>query len=181
MELGFAVYFFVVFGLGGLLLLTLAVYFARESVFRAERAVWSDRSARSRATFLSAVALSTLLLAVPLRMLWLTRPAAVPGLYKASAVWGFATLHLSSDGTFEETWRFTNEYNGNGEGGGSIQGRWRDSGRDWLTRDIILEPFRGFASYDREHSPRSSLSNVMAYGGRTVIEVDTGSDIVFAE
>ena len=181
MELGFALYFLVVFGLGGLLLLALTVYLMRELVFRTDRVSWSNRSRGSRAIFLTALVLTVLLLAIPLRMLWLTRLAAVPGLYTSSGVWGRATLRISPDGSFKEAWEFTNEYNGKSEGEGAIQGRWRDSGRDWLTRNITLQPFQGLASYDRGHSPRGSLSNVMAYGGHTVIEVDTGSDIVFAK
>jgi hypothetical protein len=181
LELGFAVYFLVVFGFGGLMLLALAVYFTRELIFRSDGAAWSSRSTRSRVMFLTALGLAVLLVAIPLRMLWLTRVAAVPGLYSSSGVWGRATLNVWPDGTFHETWSFRNEYNGKSEGDGAIQGRWRDSGRDWLTRNITLEPFQGLASYDRGHPPRSSQSNVMAYGGRTVIEVDTGSDITFAK
>ena len=86
---------------------------------------------------------------------------------------------MQPDGTFVETWRFRNEYNGTPEGEGVTQGTWRNAGRDWLTRNIELKSFKGLAEYDRDHVPGVTGANVMGYGGVTSIEVDSGSDIVF--
>jgi hypothetical protein len=83
------------------------------------------------------------------------------------------------DGRFSETWHFKNEYNGKAEGDGSVQGHWHDEGRDWLTRDIVLEPFTSLAEYSRGQSAGADRAIVMGYGGDTSIDVDSGADITF--
>ena len=179
MELGFLLYFLVVFGFGGLLLLGLTVYLLREFLIRGERPAWSARTTRSKMAVIISILLATWLLFVPLRLVWMTRVEAVPGRYVANGVWGNATLEMQRDGTFVETWHFKNEYNGKAEGDGSTQGHWRDEGRDWLTRNIVLEPFTPLAHYDRGKTYRTNSGIVTGYGGVTLIEVDSGADIAF--
>jgi hypothetical protein len=179
LELGYTLYFLVVFGLGGVLLVVLGVYLGWEIVTRRDRPSWSNRSGISKAKISLSVLLFAWLLFIPCRMIWMTRAGAIAGSYKSTGVWGTATLTMRQDGTFIETWRFKNEYNDKPEGEGVTQGTWRDAGRDWMTRDIDLQSFRGLAEYDRDHGPGASRANVMGYGGVTAIEVDTGSDIVF--
>ena len=89
---------------------------------------------------------------VPLRMIWVTRVSAIQGRYAAEGDWGSATLEVLRNGTFIETWYFKNEYNGKAAGDGSMQGQWRDAGRDWLTRDIVLEHFTPLDEHEREHA-----------------------------
>lgn len=69
MEVGFMLYFFVVFGLGGLLLLALLVYSVREFLVRKDRPAWSARTHRSKAIFVTAVVVTFCLTAVPLQMI----------------------------------------------------------------------------------------------------------------
>jgi hypothetical protein len=112
-------------------------------------------------------------------MVWMTRIGAVPGEYAAEGVWGSAKLEMHPDGSFLETWHFKNEYSGKPEGDGSTQGRWHDQGRDWLTRDIVLEPFTPLAGYNRSSLPGAQVAIVTGYSGGTSIEVDLGADITF--
>jgi hypothetical protein len=114
-------------------------------------------------------------------MFWITRVGAIPGKYAADGVWGNATLEMQRDGYFVETWHFKNESNGRPEGDGSAKGRWRDAGRDWLTRDIVLESFRPLAEYDRNRGVGAWKAIVMGYGGIISIEVDSGADIAFSK
>jgi hypothetical protein len=178
-ELGYALYFLVVFVFGGMLLLGLSTYFGWEVATRERRTPWSKRTRRAKAMIVLSGVLFAWLLFIPLRMIWVTRVSAIPGSYTSSGVWGTATLTMQPDGTFVEGWRFTNEYNGKPEGQGEIHGTWSNEGRDWLTRNIDLKSFKGLAEYDRNHIPGITGANVMGYGGVTLIEVDAGSDIVF--
>jgi hypothetical protein len=178
-ELGFVLYLLIVFGLGGLLLLGVVVYFVRELLVRSDRPAWSARSRPLKPVFVGAAILAVLLLSIPLRIVWVTRVGAIPGIYKADGVWGDATLNLRDDGTFIETWHFRNEFSGRAEGSGSGNGRWLDRGRDWLTRDIVLDPFTPLAAYNRGHAPYADSAIVAGYGGSTSIEVDLGADIAF--
>jgi hypothetical protein len=179
MELGWMLYFLVVFGFGGLLLIGSVVYLIRELLI--ERASWSGRIRRSKIAFVSVTLLSIGLFFVPLHMVWVTRVGALPGKYRAEGVWGNATLELNQDSKFIETWHFKNEYNGKVESDGSPQGQWNDDGRDWLTRNIVLEHFRPLASYDRGIKDQSPYANVMGYGGSISIEVDAGAEIMFVK
>jgi hypothetical protein len=178
-ELGFVLYFLIVFGVGSLLLVGVVVYFIREFLIRKDRPSWSLRSRRSKAALVGAALLAALLLFVPLRMLWVTRIGAIPGTYKANGVWGDASLELRVDGTFNEVWHFKNEYSGKPEGAASGAGHWRDEGRDWLTREIVLDPFTPLAEYNRGHTPGADSAIVTGYSGATSIEVDLGADITF--
>ena len=178
-ELGYIFYFLVVFGQGGLVVLAAVVYFVREFLVRLDRPSWSARSRRSKAASVGIGFLALLVVSVWLQMFWITRAEAVPGAYKAGGVWGNATLNLRNDGTFDETWQFKNEYSGKAEGAGSSNGRWHDKGRDWLTRDITLDPFTPLAEYGRGHEPYPISAIVAGYGGVTSIEVDQGADISF--
>ena len=177
MELGYAIYFFLVFVCGGLVLLACIVYLVIQLIIR--RTAWSARSRASKLTLIAVSAISVGLLSIPARMIWCTRYSAIAGSYASRGVWGNATLEMRSDGSFTETWHFTNEDSGKPGGDGTIQGRWWSSGRDWLTRDIILQPFRPLAGYDRQQSPWSYPALVEGYSGSTAIEVDAGADIVF--
>lgn len=179
MELGYLVYFLVVFIFGGLLLLVLAIYFIRELFLKKEQ--WDHRSTRSKVFLLAATALSAFVLSVPCRMIWVTRLGAVPGTYRAEGVWGKATMQIRPNGTFTETWQFKNEYTGKPEGDGSREGTWRDSRRDWFTRDIVLSPFKPLAEYDRAHIFKSFTATMEGYSGRTAMNVDYGSDIYFVK
>jgi len=179
MDLGADLYFLVVFVFGGLLLLAVTIYLLREFLIRGDRPVWSARSRGSKAIRVAALLLFAGLLFVPLHMVWNTRIAAVPGRYSTSGVWGHATLEFQRDGSFIETWYFVNEYNGKPEGDGSMQGHWRNEGRDWLTRDIVLEPFTPLAEYDREQTYQEDHVIVEGYGGATSIDVDSGANITF--
>jgi hypothetical protein len=176
-DLGFLVYFLVVFVFGSLLLLALVVYFLREFVIRGDRPSWSERTLNSKALLVFAILMFAGLIFVPLRMMWVTRIAAVLGKYSVDDVWGNATLEVRRDGSFTETWHFKNEYNGKDEGGGSIQGRWQDEGRDWLTRNIVLEPFTSLAEWDRGHIDAARPAIVEGYSFTTAIDVDPGADI----
>jgi hypothetical protein len=178
MELGYMVYFLVI-GLGGILLLGLAIYFGWEIVTHERRPSWSHRTRRAKVTITLAGLVFAWLLFIPLRMIWITRFSAVPGSYASEGVWGAATLTMRLDGSFVESWRLTNAYDGKGAGEGVTQGTWRDAGRDWLTRDIDLEPFKGLAEYSRSRVPSIARVSVRGYGGITSIEVDAGADIVF--
>lgn len=179
MELGVWLYFLVVFGLGGILLLGLAAYFGWEIVARLHRPAWSNQTRRAKVMVALSGLLFAWLLFIPLRMIWVTRVGAIPGSYTTNGVWGNATLRMHSDGTFVETWRFKNEYSGKLEGEGLTQGTWSNAGRDWLTRNIDFEAFKGLAEYSRGSDAGAARANVMGYGGVTSIEVDAGSDIVF--
>jgi hypothetical protein len=179
MELGFLAYFVVVFVLGGTLLIGSAVFLGWELVNWRRRPACAKRTPLSRARTVSTTTLFICLLSVPLRMIWVTRVDAIPGSYKADGVWGTATLSIRADGTFVEIWKFKNAYNEKSEGEGQIRGTWRTKGRDWFTRDLYLEPFKGLAEYDRDRSPGTSWAYVMGYSGFTAIEVDVGADIVF--
>jgi hypothetical protein len=179
MELGFMLYFLIVFGFGGLLLIGLVVYFVREFLIREDRPAWSVRTRQSKAVLLVSSFLATGLLLILLRMIWVTRIGAVPGRYVADGVWGNATLEVRQDGDFVETWHFKNEYNGKAKGDGSTQGHWRDEGRDWLTRDIVLEPFTPLAEYDRDHTYSTNRAIVTGYSGAT--SIDPGADITFVK
>ena len=88
---------------------------------------------------------------------------------------------MKQDGTFEETWRFSNEYSGKAEGGGSTNGQWHDEGRDWFTRNIELEHFISLAGYDRKRAAGSISAIVIGYGGITAIDVDAGANITFSK
>ena len=178
MELGYWIYFFVVFVLGGLLLFGCVVYFVRELILRSDRK-WVERSRWSKLFFFAVTTLAAVMLSGFLRMVWVTRIRAIPGSYESSGAWGTATLNMQANGRFEEHWKFSNEYNGKPEGEGTITGQWDDKGRDWFTRDIGLNPFVGLAEYDRDHKPGRGSGIVMGYGGTTSIEVDSGADIVF--
>jgi hypothetical protein len=59
-----------------------------------------------------------------------------------------------------------------------IRGQWLDEGRDWLTRDIVLEHFTPLAEDDRGHT-ESPRVIVEGYIGATVLDVDPGADIAF--
>jgi hypothetical protein len=179
MELGVDLFFLIVFGFGSLLLLGLIVYFIREFVIRKDRPKWSARTPQSKTVFIVALLLVVLVAFVPGRMIWVTRVAAIPGRYSTDGVWGNATLVMQRDGSFVETWHLKNEYNGTPEGSGSTQGRWHDSGRDWFTRDVSLEPFRPLAEYDRGHTYISLSASLEGYSGFTAIHVDFGEDIAF--
>ena len=172
-------YFLVVFVFGGILLLGLATYFGWEVVTRQHRLPWTLRTPREKIAVVLSGLLFAWLLFIPLRMIWVTRLGAIPGAYTSSGVWGTATLTLHPDGTFVEGWHFTNEYNRKFEGQGETHGTWSNGGRDWLTRNIDLQPFRGLAEYARDQIPSITSANVTGYGGVTSIEVDTGADIVF--
>ena len=172
-------YFLVVFGFGGILLLGLTAYFGWEFVTRRQRPSWANRTRRAKVMLALSFLLFAWLLFVPLRMIWVTRVGAIPGSYTSNGIWGTATLTMQLDGTFVETWRFRNQYNGKPEGEGVTRGTWRTTGRDWLTRDIQLETFKGLAEYSRDRTAGITGANVMGYGGVTSIEVDAGSDIVF--
>jgi hypothetical protein len=179
LELGYTLYFLIVFGFGGVLLVALGAYFSWEVVTHRQRPSWSERTRRARLMLALSGLLFAWLLFIPLRMIWVTRVGAIAGSYTSNGVWGAATLTMQPDGTFVEAWRFRNEYNGKSEGEGLTRGTWRNAGRDWLTRDIELETFRGLAEYSRGHAVGITRANVMGYGGVTSIEVDAGSDIVF--
>jgi hypothetical protein len=179
MELGYLLYFLVVFVGGGILLTGLAAYFGWEIVTRQQRTPWSKRTRRARAVIILLASLFVALLFIPLRILWVTRLGAIPGAYASEGVWGAATLTMKPDGTFVEVWQFKNDFTGKPEGQGVSQGTWRNEGRDWLARDITLTSFKGLAEYDRDHAPGNRGANVMGYGGVTSMEVDAGSDIVF--
>jgi hypothetical protein len=178
MELGVVVYFLIVFGFGGLLLLGLIVYFLREFVIRHDHPAWSTRTLKSKVVLLSTTLLTAALIFVPVRMIWVTRVAAIPGRYAADGVWGNSTLEMQPDGNFCETWHFKNEYTGKTEGDGSMQGQWHNKRRDWFTRDIVLEHFTPLAEYDRGQSGGRSVI-VEGYSGTTVLDVDPGANIVF--
>jgi len=179
MELGYLLYFLVVFIFGGTVLTTLAVYFGWEIITRRHRTPWPKRTRRARVLIVFLVFLFAWLLFIPLRMLWVTRVGAISGSYISEGVWGTASLTMHEDGTFVEVWHFTNEYNGKSEGQGESRGTWRNEGRDWLTRNIALTSFKGLAELDRDRLPGNNGANVMGYGGATLIEVDSGADIVF--
>jgi hypothetical protein len=178
-ELGYALYFLVVFVFGGALLTRLGVYFGWELVNHRNRPSWSNRTRRAQVMIALSGLLFTWLLFIPLRMIWLTTIGAIAGSYTSNGVWGTATLTMQRDGTFVETWRFMNEYNGKPEGEGVTRGTWHDAGRDWFTRDIELEGFKGLAEYSRDRAAGNTGANVTGYGGATSIEVDAGSDIFF--
>jgi hypothetical protein len=178
-ELGYWIYFFVVFGLGGVLLLGLTTYFGWEIVTRHQRPSWSERSLQAKMALIIAGLVFLCLLYIPIRMIWVTRISAIPGSYTSDGVWGSAKLRILSDGTFVETWHFTNAYTGKSEGDGETHGTWSDKGRDWLTRDIELGAFKQLAEYNRDRPADITGANVMGYSGSTSIEVDAGSDIVF--
>jgi hypothetical protein len=178
-ELGYMLYFFVVFILGGALLVGLAAYFSWEIITRRHRTPWSSRTRRARVVIAALGLFFAWLLFIPLRMLWVTRVGAIPGSYTSDGVWGTATLTMHPDGTFIEGWQFKNEYSGKPEGQGATHGTWRNEGRDWLTRNIVFTSFKGLAEYDRDHLPGNRGANVMGYGGVTSLEIDAGSDIVF--
>lgn len=86
---------------------------------------------------------------------------------------------MRRDGHFSETYRFTNEYTGKPEGEGSSEGTWHDRGRDWLTRDLVLEHFVLLAGFQRKQGAGTANPTVLGYAGTTAIEVDPGSDIAF--
>jgi hypothetical protein len=176
--LGFDIYLLIVFGFGGLLMLGLIVYFLREFLIRGDRPAWSVRTLGSKMVLLIAIFLAVAAIFVPLRMIWVTRVSAIPGRYAADGVWGSATLEVQRDGNFIETWHFKNAYNGKAECDGSVQGQWRDTGRDWLTRDIVLEHFTPLAEYDRGHTGSRGVI-VEGYSGATALDVDLGADIAF--
>ncbi len=179
MELGFIVYILLVFVCGGFALFALMFYLIRAFIVRRHQVAWSARTLRSKVALLIVIGLTAALLFVPLRMIWVTRLGAMPGEYKSDGVWGSAALEVSADGSFIETWHFRNEYTGQSEGDGSMHGRWRDGGREWLTRNVFLEPFTPLAQYDRGKIYRSNPVNVQGYGGFTALEVDLGADITF--
>jgi hypothetical protein len=179
MELGYSIYFLIVFGLGGMLLLGLLTYFGWEIVTRRQRPSWSQHSAK--VALIIAGLVFSFLSYIPLRMIWVTRVSAIPGSYKSNGVWGSAKLKILPDGTFIEEWHFTNAYTGKREGDGEIRGAWRDLGRDWLTRDIELGSFKQLAEYSRDSPVGIIGANVMGYSGSTAVEVDAGSDIVFTK
>ena len=181
MELGYSIYFLIVFGLGGMLLLGLLTYFGWEIVTHSQRPSWSQRSLSAKIALIIAGLVFSCLSLIPLRMFWLTRVSAIPGSYKCNGVWGSAKLKILPDGTFIEEWHFTNEYNGKPEGDGEIRGNWRDMGRDWLTRNIELGSFKQLAEFSRDSPVGIIGANVMGYSGSTAVEVDTGSDIVFTK
>jgi hypothetical protein len=51
MELGFDIYFLIVFGFGSLLMLGLIVYFLREFIIRGDRPAWSARTLKSKFSY----------------------------------------------------------------------------------------------------------------------------------
>ncbi|HXE09708.1 MAG TPA: hypothetical protein VN612_17520 [Acidobacteriaceae bacterium] len=177
MELGVGVYLLVVFVGGGLAFIACAIYLIVELVIR--RRPWQERSDGSKMVLSIVLFFALGLLAIPTRMIWSTRNSAVPGKYTSQGVWGNATLEISHDGSFTETWHFNNEYSGKPEGDGTIQGRWQSVGRDWLTQDIVLKPFRPLAEYARQQTSGAYPATVTAYSGSTAIEADAGADIVF--
>ena len=81
MELGWLLYFFVVFVLGGVLLLGLAAYFGWEVVTRRHRPAWSNRTRGAKVMIALSGLLFTWLLFIPLRMIWVTRVGAIQGSY----------------------------------------------------------------------------------------------------
>ncbi|AFL90472.1 hypothetical protein Terro_4269 [Terriglobus roseus DSM 18391] len=178
MEVSHALYF-LAFVVGGVILMGLAMYVGWEVANHRQRPSWSSRTGLSKVILIASVVLLGWLLFTPLRMIWVTRTAAVPGQYTSNGTWGTAALSMQGDGTFVEVWHFRNEYNGKPVGEGVAHGTWRDAGRDWLTRNIELEGFRGLAEHDRDRSAGLSGANVMGYGGGTSIEIDAGSEIVF--
>ena len=179
MELGYSLYVFVVFVLGGIALVALAAYFGWEVVTHRNRTPWPDRTRHTRVLIVLLGCLFGWLLFIPLRMLWVTRLGAIAGSYTSDGVWGTASLTMHPDGTFVEVWRFRNAYNGKPESEGESRGTWRDGGRDWLTRNITFTSFKGLAEWDRHNLPGNTGANMLGYGGVTQIEVDSGSDIVF--
>lgn len=179
MELGYLLYFLVVFVFGGIALTGLAVFFCWEIFTHRQRTPWSNRTRRAQVVIVLLGCLFVWLLFIPLRMLWVTRLGAIAGSYTSAGVWGTASLTMHPDGTFVEVWHFRNVYNGRPEGEGESRGTWRDDGRDWLTRNIVFMSFKDLAERDRDHRPSNIGANVMGYGGITQIEVDSGADIVF--
>lgn len=177
MELGFALYFFLVFVLGGLTLLPLIAYLF--VAFVIQRTSWSRRTPIGKAMLVTACATTTALLLVPTRMIWATRVGALPGSYMAAGAWGSANLEIHKDGSFLEQWSFLNEYTGKFEGTGSSQGVWKAAERSWFERKITFEPFRPLAEYDRKHTFRSLQASVEGYSGTMAINVDSGADIYF--
>jgi len=178
-ELGYILYFLVVFGFGGALFVALAAYFGWEIITHRHRTPWSNRTRRARVVIVALGLLFAWLIFIPLRILWVTRVGAIAGSYTSDGAWGTATLTMHADGTFVEGWLFKNEYSRKPEGQGATHGTWRNEGRDWLTRNISLTSFKGLAEYDRDHIPGFHGANVMGYGGVTSLEIDAGSDIVF--
>jgi hypothetical protein len=178
-EFGFLLYFLFVFVFGGFVLIGLVAYVSWAVAIRRDRPAWRDRTRRSQVAVAVSIFLIACLLFIPLRVIWVTRVDAIPGTYTADGVWGSSTLEIRRDGTFVETWRFKNEYNDKPEGQGSAKGSWRDEGRDWLTRDVSLDPFKPLAGNSRDNLSGSVRANVMGYGFVTLIEVDPGANIVF--
>lgn len=180
MELGYLLYF-VVLGFVGIALAGLAVYITWEITINRHRLPWSERRRSAKAVIVLLIFIFAYLLFIPLRMIWVTRVGAIPGLYNCHGEWGSATLKMVSDGVFVEVWQFKNEYNDKPEGQGMIRGIWRNAGRDWLTRELDLRPFKGLAEPSRNRVAGPIGATMRGYGGVTSIEVDVGSDIVFTK
>jgi hypothetical protein len=178
MDLGYSLYFGAL-GLGGIALAGIAAYFVWEITTHRHRVHWTKRGRGAKVVIALLSSIFAYLLFIPLRMIWVTRIGAIPGSYTCNGVWGSATLKMESDGSFVEVWQFRNEYNDKPEGQGMIRGIWRNVGRDWLTRDIDLTPFKGLAKPSRDRVSGPFRATVRGYGGVTSVEVDVGADIVF--
>jgi hypothetical protein len=96
-ELGYMLYFLVVFGFGGILLFGLAAYFCWEVVTRRHRPSWSNRTRGAKVMITLSGLLFVWLLFIPLRMIWVTRVDAISGSYTSNGVWGTATLTMHPD------------------------------------------------------------------------------------
>jgi hypothetical protein len=93
MELGWWLYFFVVFVLGEILLLGLAAYFGWEVITRRHRPAWSNRTRRAKVMIALSGLLFASLLFIPVRMIWVTRVGAIQGSYTSSGCLGQCNPH----------------------------------------------------------------------------------------
>ncbi len=139
----------------------------------------TDRSRQIKVVIVTVAVLVAGAFLASLQIIWLTRARSVPGSYQFDQAWATATLHLGADGRFEEHWKGRSGDTNRAGGEGTIKGRWRDQGRDWLTRDISLDRFIWFSKDGSGHGPVRAKGIVTGYGDNPVIVIDADEDIVF--
>ena len=128
--------------------------------------------------------------AVSLWLRWATRSEALPGIYRASGVWGSSTLTLRADHTFTQDVQFVeydepsaSPYRQHPTKHAVIEGRWEDRGRDrdfFFDRKLLIKPLINVGPWHHGEVVDSfdgSYGPVLLSG--LGIEVDTGADIVY--
>lgn len=113
------------------------------------------------------------------RTLWYTSTSQMVGEYKAQGAWGESVLTVRANHTFQQSVKFTNQFNGKTEGTKSVSGDWAEKGRTLLSRKIEFSSFISPSPLNGQAEIKDFSTTYGALGTSFGIEVDPGAGIYY--